>query len=73
MRNIKEQRRQAREITKKHRKLDLQYKELEALRDSFMENVNTHGVGNAIFDLTADAYYMGLAVGYRNGKKDSRK
>ena len=73
MRNIENQKKQAKQIIRKHRGLDMNCSEIEALYDSFMENAKIQGIGNSIFHLASDAYYMGLAVGYRNGKKARNK
>lgn len=73
MRNIKKQKEQAKKIIEKHPNIDLTARELMELRESFLRNVEKHGTSEAIFDLAIDAFLMGLTVGYRNGKKDSRK
>lgn len=73
MRNIENQRKQAKELIRKYRGLDITGREIEALYDLFMENAKKQGIGNSIFHLASDAYYMGLAVGYRNGKKARNK
>lgn len=72
MRNIENQRKQAKEIIRKHQRLDITVEEITAFYDSFKENMSG-GLGNSIYKLAADAYYMGLAVGYRNGKKARNK
>ena len=73
MRNIKKQKEQANKIIKNHPNIDLTAGELMELRESFMKTAEKHGMSEAILDLAIDAFLMGLAVGYRNGKKDSRK
>ncbi len=73
MRSIKKQKEQATKIIKNHPGIDLTAGELMALKESFMQNEEKHGMSEAILDLAIDAFYMGLAVGYQNAKKDNRK
>lgn len=65
MRNVEKQAEQGRNIVRKNDKLDLYGQELRTLIEKPLE---TRG-SNDIYDAVVKAYYMGLAVGMRNGRK----
>ena len=65
MRNVAKQAEQGRNIVRKNDRLDLYGQELHALLDKSIATKDT----NDIFDAVVNAYYMGLAVGTRNGKR----
>ena len=65
MRNVEKQAAQGRNIVRANDKLDLYGSELHVLLDKPIATRNY----NDIYDAVVDAYYMGLAVGMRNGRK----
>lgn len=65
MRNVAKQAEQGRNIVRKNDRLDLYAQELHALLDKSIATKDT----NDIYDAVVNAYYMGLAVGVRNGRK----
>ena len=73
MRNMKKQREQGRQIAREHKNADMAGMELTQLRDSFHKKAQEKGINEAIYDLICDAFYSGVAIGYRTGKKDSTK
>lgn len=69
MRNVAKQAEQGRNIVRKNEKLDLYGQELHALLDKSIVTKDT----NDIYDAVVNAYYMGLAVGVRNGLRQGAK
>lgn len=65
MRNVEKQAEQGRNIVRQNNKLDLYGSELTVLLE---RPLATRG-SNDIYDAVVNAYYMGLAVGMRNGRK----
>ncbi len=65
MRNVEKQAEQGRNIVRQNDKLDLYGSELTVLLE---RPLATRG-SNDIYDAVVNAYYMGLAVGMRNGRK----
>lgn len=73
MRDITKQKEQGRKRIRGHEKADISVMEIMQLKDNFYKTAKEMGISEAIFNIVCDSFYFGVAVGYRNGKKDSTK
>ena len=73
MRNMEKQKEKGRQVMEKHPNADLIVGEMMYLKECFKKTATTRGINEAIYDLICNTFYSGVAVGYRTGKKDSRK
>lgn len=53
--------------------IDLIYGEIKQILDAYKEKEEKSGKWEAIYHLLTDVYMMGIAVGFRQGKKECTK
>lgn len=57
----------------KHERLDLRVGELDTMQERFVEQWETDGIGEALFDLITSAYRLGLIRGVKYRKKRNKQ
>lgn len=73
MRDMNKQKEQGQKIIRAHERADLTGPELMKFKNDFHKAIQEKGINEAVYNLICDAFYSGVAVGYRTCKKDSTK
>lgn len=73
MRDMNKQKEQGRQIMRVHERADLTGPELMKFKNDFTKEVHEKGINEAVYNLICDAFYSGVAVGYRTRKRETTK
>lgn len=73
MRNVRKQVEQGCKIVDSHKNIDLTAEDLRQFKDIFDQNFQRKGITGAVYSAICDAFYMGIAVGDRHGRREASR
>lgn len=72
-RDMTKQIKEGEEIADKNTRLDLAASDFYRIMEEVKREADNYQPGDLVYYAIAKAYYAGLAIGYRNGRKNGRR